>query len=180
MSPQAEVPKQEPKLIYEGPFAGMLKRLRLVSFTSSVLGVVGFPLTYVFGIPNSTISIAGQVVVVGTALLASLSSTAFLQLVTHPYVTQMHEHIPVASDGQRRFRATKLGYYGNAIVTEFALTDIKSVTVGQHPYATCQIGGDKKAYMYVHAKELADAPLRRLMTSDSPAAPAADPTAHKE
>jgi len=143
------------------------------------VGVVGFPLTYVFGIPNSTISIAGQVVVVGTALLASLSSTAFLQLVTHPYVTQVHEYLPVAPDGQRRFRATKLGLTGSAVLSEFRLADIQSVSSGQHPYATCQIGSNKKAYMYVHGKDMRDVGLRRLMTSDTapaPAAPAADTT----
>jgi len=174
VQPQVEVPKQEPKVIYEGPLAGTLHRLRVVSFTSSVVGVFGFPLTYIFGIPNSTISIAGQVVVVGTALFASLSSTAFLQLVTHPYVTKVEEYLPAAQDGQRRFRASKLTYSGKTSLTEFSLGDIKAVSSGQHPYATCQIGSGKKQYLYIHGKEMGDATLSRLMTSDmGPAGPAA-------
>ncbi len=151
-------------MIYEGPYANRLRRLRRLSVASSIIGGIGFPVTYVFGIPNSAVSMAGQIAIMGTTLFASLSSTAFLALVTHSYVTHLHELQPVPKDGQRRFRASRINMWGNPIVTEFTMADISKVTTSQNPYATCQA---KKDYMYFHGKEMHDPNLRIIMTNDS-------------
>jgi hypothetical protein len=73
------------KLVYEGQFGGKLKWLRRVSFASSLLSVTGIPIIVFSGIGGGSIPLAGQVVIVGTALFTSLSSTAFLHAGTHDY-----------------------------------------------------------------------------------------------
>ena len=160
-----------PVLIYEGPFAGTLKRLRRFSIASTTLAFVGFPLTAIFGIPNSSISLAGQVAVVGTSLLASVSSTFFLQLVTHPYVTQLYELKDASpregvenKDKERHFRAFRLNYFGNAVPVHFRLSELSKVQGSQHPYASCQANG---TFMYYHGSHVAESALRVLLTNDS-------------
>jgi hypothetical protein len=124
-SSDRELPTAQWKVVYEGPFEGTLKRLRRVSIASAIGSAIGLPVAYVFGIPSATISVAGQVGIVGTVLLSSLSSTFFLQLVTAPYVTRMYERIDSHSaeaeaeaeadaDASRSFRAERLNYFGNA------------------------------------------------------------------
>jgi hypothetical protein len=158
-------------LIYEGPFTGTLKRLRRFSIASTTLACIGFPLTAIFGIPNASISLAGQVAVVGTSLLASVSSTFFLQLVTHPYVTHLYElkDTGLGEEAEnkgkdRQFRAFRLNYFGNAVPVHFRLSELSKVQGSQHPYASCQANG---TFMYYHGSHVEDSTLRVLLTNDS-------------
>lgn len=156
-------------IVYEGPFAGMLKRLRRVSIVSTTVAFVGFPLTMVFGIPSASISLAGQLGVVGTSLLASASSTFFLQLITHPYVTELREikqeGVEVSGDQKdRQFLVSRLNYFGNTVQTQFNLSQVTKGVGKAHPYASCQADGQ---HLYLHGSELKDTSLRILMTNDS-------------
>ena len=149
------------KVIYEGSFAGTLKRLRRVSIVSAIGSAIGLPIAYVFGIPNASISIAGQVGIIGTVLVSSLSSTFFLQLVTSPYVTQLREW--EVSSSERCFRADRLNYFGNSVQTTFTLSEVSKVTSSRHPYASCVA---KDTYMYFHDQEKAlDPALRERVTN---------------
>jgi hypothetical protein len=150
------------KLMYEGPFTPILKRLRRVSIASAIGSAIGLPLAYVFGIPSATISIAGQVGIVGTVLISSLSSTFFLQLVTSPYVTQMRE-LEGGLGGVRFFRADRLNYFGNAIQVTFALSQVNKVTSSRHPYASCV--ANEETYMYFHGKDSLDDQLKQKLTN---------------
>jgi len=104
----------------------------------------------------------GQVAIGGTALLTSLSSTVFLQAVTHPYVTSMHEIIdesacendPIAV---RKFRATRLDIFGRFVSTDFVLSDAQRITGSAHPFASVQIKGQ---FFYIFGKNIDDVQIR--------------------
>jgi hypothetical protein len=154
-------------LVYEGPFTGMLRRLRRISIGTSAMSLIGFPLTFVFGIPNSSVSAAGQVAIVGTVLISSLSSTAFLHLVTNPYVTKLQEEVEnnsdTTSEADRRFKATKLNLLGNEIENQFYLSEVTKPTSRLAAYTSCCANNEN---MYIHGKELMkDESLRETLTT---------------
>ena len=158
------------KVVYEGPFEGTLKRLRRVSIVSAIGSAIGLPVAYVFGIPSASISMAGQVGIIGTVLLSSLSSTFFLQLVTSPYVTRLYElqgenaDADADTDKNRHFKAERLNYFGNALENRFVLAETSRVASTRHPYASCEAGG---TYMYYHGKAaLPDEKLRLALTNN--------------
>jgi len=153
-------------LIYEGIFAGKLRWLRRVSFLSSVVSMAGFPLVYLYGATTSSIPVIGQFMIVGTALFTSLSSTLFLQAITHPYVFQLHELIEERSEDTnevkeklRRFRASRLNVFGNATFCEFEISEAEKIAASVHPFATFKV---KNKLHYVFDVKKDEALNRRL------------------
>ena len=140
----------EPILIYEGIFAGKLRWLRRVSLLSSVVSMFGFPLVYFYGATTSSIPVIGQFMIVGTALFTSMSSTLFLQAITHPYVFQLHELRDETIDDKekrRKFLASRLNVFGNSTFCEFEISEAEKIAASVHPFATFKVK-DKLHYVF--------------------------------
>ena len=84
-----EVPKSKEIVHYEGEFMRRLRRLRRVSFGSTILGLMFLPLATT--LHSGVVPLAGQISIATTILVGSISSSIMLQLVTHPYVTKLEE-----------------------------------------------------------------------------------------
>ena len=157
-----------PIMIYEGKYSTKLWFLRVVSFGSSFFCCVGLPLGFSFTGMGGTVPIIGQVLIASTAMLISISSTTFLQLVTHPYTVALHELPQKLKEGEvlefenRQFRATRLNLLGKKITTEFCIKDASRIKTG-HPFASVKIKG---SYFYIFGRHIPDVPLRHALTSE--------------
>mmetsp|Transcript_11410 Transcript_11410/g.21065 ORF Transcript_11410/g.21065 Transcript_11410/m.21065 type:complete len:271 (-) Transcript_11410:88-900(-) len=75
----------QPLLLYEGPFASLTLRLKRLSLTSAVIGLVGLPALSVFQGAGS-IPATGQLAIIATAGATAIGSTALLGYCFSPYV----------------------------------------------------------------------------------------------
>eukprot|EP00985_Skeletonema_marinoi_P025331 scaffold18515_cov200-Skeletonema_marinoi.AAC.6 len=86
LSTTNEDKEKEPVVLYEGPFASLTLRLKRVSLTSAVIGIVGLPaLSFFYGAADS-VPATGQVAVIATAGLTAVGSTVLLGYCFSPYV----------------------------------------------------------------------------------------------
>lgn len=157
-----------PILIYEGKYSTKLRFLRIVSLGSSLFCCVGLPLGICFTGMGGTVPIVGQVLIGSTAALISISSTTFLQLVTHPYTVALHEMPQILKEGEvlefnkRQFRATRYNLLGKSVTTDFCIKDADRTKVG-HPFASVKIKG---LYFYIFGRHMSDVPLRHALTTE--------------
>jgi hypothetical protein len=94
-------------------------------------------LTYFEVIPPERISMVGQIAIFSTAAFTSLSSTIFLQVVTHPYVHSME---PVVDDsGKAAFIANRIDMLGRLVPSAFDYSKAEPVSGSQHPFANHKI-----------------------------------------
>ena len=151
--------------IYEGNFGSKLRSIRRLSAMSSIVSTIGFPIAISLG--NSTVMpLAGQIAMATTIIITSLSSTLFLQLVCHPYVTELDE-IPSAADIKangsskvdRRFRAKRLNIFGQSVVTEFNASEVNTIKQSIHPFASFKVG---ETVYYVHKGSVTDPTLKAI------------------
>jgi hypothetical protein len=77
-----------------------------------------------------------QLIVIGTAVTASLGSTMFLKLMSFPYVTKLEEirSAKMESEGgvafeDRKFVAYRISMFGREYGTEVLLRDVEPVKV---------------------------------------------------
>ena len=153
------------QVLYKGEFARKLTWLRRVSFASSVVSLIGIPTVAFIGIGGGSVPLVGQVMIVGTALFTSLSSTAFLHVVTTPYCESLVELSsgPGTATAEKRMRATRINIYGNLETTDFTLKDATKLTSGGHPFASVKI---KDRFFYIFGGKIEDVSLRRLLTNE--------------
>lgn len=156
------ISSNEKKLVYEGKFSNKLKWLRRISISSTVVSVFGFPIVFQFGAAAS-MPLVGQIMIAGTAILTSLSSTIFLQTITSPYVVKLFEVSMGSSTSQhRRFQATKITLFGTLTSTEFDLHGVEKVTSSStHPFATFRDADNR--YYYVFGDHLKDESLKTIL-----------------
>ena len=77
---------KEPVVLYEGPFSALTLRLKRVSLTSAVIGIVGLPaLSFFYGAADS-VPATGQVAVLATAGVTAVGSPVLLGYCFSPYV----------------------------------------------------------------------------------------------
>ena len=152
-------------VLYKGEFARKLTWLRRVSFASSVVSLIGIPTVAFIGIGGGSVPLVGQVMIVGTALFTSLSSTAFLHVVTTPYCVSLVElpSGPETSTSEKTMRATRLNIYGNLETTDFTRKDAIKLTSGGHPFASVRI---KDRFFYIFGGKIEDVSLRRLLSNE--------------
>ena len=115
---------------YIGTFGGTLKLLRRVSLCSATLSITSLPMMMVL---NGSAPTLPQLIVIGTAVTASLGSTLFLKLMSFPYVTKFEE---IASAGEkevvfedRKFIAYRISMLGMEYGTEVTMRDVEPVKV---------------------------------------------------
>lgn len=165
---EVETKVSTPVLIYEGKYSTKLRFLRIVSLGSSLFCCVGLPLGICFTGMGGTVPIVGQVLIGSTAALISISSTTFLQLVTHPYTVALHEMPQILKEGEvqefnkRQFRATRYNLLGKSVTTDFCIKDADRTKVG-HPFASVKIKG---SYFYIFGRHMSDVPLRHALTTE--------------
>jgi len=80
------------QLLYEGPFADLAFRLKVVSVTSAALGIVGIPL--LITLHSGDVPPIGQIAVGGSAMLGAVGSTVAMSFVFSPYITTL-ERVPI-------------------------------------------------------------------------------------
>lgn len=109
------------------------------------------------------LSMAAKLAIGGTAVFASLASTAILQAITFPYVTNLWL-LPGSSKAgsgdtpaDPRFRATTLNLLGNPVTKQFSLSEMDKIKVTSHPYANFRAGHD---YYYVRTAGIEPKALR--------------------
>jgi hypothetical protein len=96
-----EYSDDEPTLVYEGPFASLTLKLKRVSLTSAVIGLVGLPALSLFYGAGAVPAI-GQIAVIATAGITAVGSTALLGYCFSPYVHTLEvlpEKVTSESDG---------------------------------------------------------------------------------
>lgn len=162
-------PIKGPQIVYVGNFMGRLKWLRRVSIFSSMFSMSAFPLLVHYS--TSDIAMVGKVVIVGTAICTSLLSTVLLKLITEPYVGKLEEEHQSNSSSSisnsdshsdRTFIATRLNLFGNPITTKFAISQIQTVKVSIHPFASFKA---EENFYYV-GKDIKDEHLKKVLTYD--------------
>jgi len=143
--------KTSKKLLYEGKFAKKLQWLRRVSITSTAASLVGFSLAFFAGVAPSSIPLTGQVLIAGTAIATSLSSTIFLQTITSPYVAKLYvSHNKSGDQSPVLFEAYRITLLGNLVKFNFEKNQVEKVSASSHPFATFRAGGH---LFYVHGWE---------------------------
>lgn len=99
------------QLLYEGPFADLALRLKIVSVTSAALGLVGIPILITLN--TGDVPPIGQLAVGGSAMLGAVGSTVAMSFVFTPYVCKLeripirHCHFSKQNDGDEQERATQ-------------------------------------------------------------------------
>lgn len=79
--------------LYEGPFASLTLRLKRISLTSAVVGIVGLPALSLFYGSTASVPPTGQLAVIATAGITAIGSTAILSYCFSPYVHSL-ERLP--------------------------------------------------------------------------------------
>jgi hypothetical protein len=87
----------------------------------------------------------GMSAIIGTAVVMSVGSTAFLSAMSYPYVCKLEES-PNSTPEERKLIAHRLGLLGNSYPTEFRLSEVEKVKVVDHPFASFRV---KKDYFFV-------------------------------
>jgi hypothetical protein len=149
-------------LHYEGKFTNRLRRIRIISFTSSIVSTIGFPIAITIG-HSTTLPMPAQIAMATTIIITSLSSTAFLQLVCHTYVTRLEEvSSKKITDGRldRRFKAYKLNILGKEVATEFYASEVERLKKSVHPFATFKVG---QVIFYVNKPDVKDETVNEIL-----------------
>lgn len=108
----------------------------------------------VISLSGGDLSTAAKLAIGGTAVFASLASTAILHAITFPYVTNLwllpgdNKQRTDSAPSDPRFRATTLNLFGNPVTKQFSLSEMEKIKVTSHPYANFRVGKD---YYYVRA-----------------------------
>ena len=86
---------------------------------------------------HGTVPTLPQLVVIGTAVTASLGSTIFLKVMSYPYVTKFEEIHKYGKEDvtfeDRKFAAYRISMLGTEYPTEVVLKDIEHVKVWTSP-----------------------------------------------
>lgn len=154
------------KLVYQSKFGKKVKMLRRVSLISSLLSCCMLPAAVY--IDSGIMPVVGQVALVSTVMFSSLSSTAMLHVVVHPYVTELYEIFSpssvtiTAGKEVRKFEATRVDMMGNDRCTEFSLSEVEANP--SHPFASFKLknGG----YFYIFGKDILDGEIKYKLTKE--------------
>ncbi len=148
-------------VLYEGPLAAPLLRLKLVSITTCALGLIGLPLTAV--LYGASIPAVGQLAVGGTAILATTGSTVALSYCLSPYVHTLEQRIHLdrnTTSTDIMITATTRNIFARKVETTFhPQTNVMQYN-GWRPFCNFIAKG---VPMYIHPELLSDKRLCSLL-----------------
>lgn len=170
----------QPVLLYEGPFASLTLKLKRISLTSAVIGLVGLPaLSLYFG--SGTVPATGQIAVIATAGLTAVGSTALLGYCFSPYVHRLERLPGMASDSNSNgennnddatkheslLRITTRDIIARRVEVTFdPTTDVTSApSNNSRPFCNFMVKG---LPMYVHPEMIHDDKLRVQLVGEEP------------
>jgi hypothetical protein len=148
-------------VLYEGPLAAPLLRLKLVSITTCALGLIGLPLTAV--LYGASIPAVGQLAVGGTAILATTGSTVALSYCLSPYVhtlEQQIQHDRNTTSTDLMITATTRNIFARKVETTFHPQKDVVPYNGWRPFCNFIAKG---VPMYIHPELLSDKRLCSLL-----------------
>lgn len=162
------------QVIYEGPFAQLAFRLKAVSITTALVGVVGIP--FLIMIHSGDVPVAGQLAVGGSAILGAVGSTVAMDFVFSPYISTL-ERVPVrqchsnkeeSSEEQRAaqewlLKATTRNILSMKVETVFDPTTDVTPYSGIRPFCNFLAKGRP---MFVHPDLILDDTIRAQLVGD--------------
>jgi len=152
-------PEKEPALLYEGPFAALTLRLKRVSLTSAVIGIVGLPaLSFFYGAADS-VPATGQVAVLATAGVTAVGSTVLLGYCFSPYVHTLERVTPVEGADNYLLRMITRDIFARKIETIFdPTTDVTAPSSSNsRPFCNFMVKG---LPFYIHPELINNHDLR--------------------
>ena len=115
--------------------------------------------------------------ITGTVLFASASSTALLGLVVYPYVGRLYERVPAESSGEgdnhladskesadakeRTLIAERYNIFGNTVTTTFTLSQVEKDGI-MNPFASFKV--KNQGNYFVDGTVLKDSSLRKALS----------------
>jgi hypothetical protein len=121
--------------LYTAKFGPRIRFLRRFSFASS-LASTALLATVASGFSPSSMAIFGQYMIAGTGFLASVGGTAFVHMVTSPYVTSLRPYVLPGSSTppkDRSFEVTTLNLFGSDVKKTFSMSQVGESI---HPFAS--------------------------------------------
>jgi hypothetical protein len=175
------VDSKNSQLLYEGPFADLALRLKVVSVTSAALGIVGIPI--LMSLHTGEVPPIGQIAVGGSAMLGAVGSTVAMSFVFSPYVSKL-ERVPIRKchsdpvEGQNNdkeqasqewlLKATTRNIAAMKVETVFdPKTDVEQYS-GIRPFCNFVAKGIP---LYVHPELILDDELRVDLVGEEEATP---------
>ncbi len=152
-------PEKEPVIFYEGPFAALTLRLKRVSLTSAVVGIVGLPaLSFFYGAADS-VPATGQVAVLATAGVTAVGSTVLLGYCFSPYVHTLERVSPDEGADNYLLRMITRDIFARKIETVFdPTTDVTAPSSSNsRPFCNFMVRG---LPFYVHPELINNHDLR--------------------
>ena len=171
-STKNEEEQKDPSFLYEGPFAALTLRLKRVSLTSAVIGIVGLPaLSFFYGAADS-VPASGQIAVIATAGLTAVGSTVLLGYCFSPYVHTL-ERVAIADGGekdevddeQQLIRMVTRDILAREVVTVFnPKTDVTAPpSSNSRPFCNFMVNG---LPFYIHPQLIEDDKLRNQLVEE--------------
>ncbi|KAI8985253.1 hypothetical protein BDB01DRAFT_905653 [Pilobolus umbonatus] len=150
--------KTQPVTIYNGPLAGVAKKLKLFSITSLGLGTGISPFVFAIDVP---VPFVAKAALVGAAVITSAASTGLIQWVMSPYVTKITIPQPVAENElPTEMTIHTLSFTAKDMATTVPITAIEPASriftswmINDPTLATGRIGKKEvkpKTLLYVH------------------------------
>lgn len=152
-------PEKEPVVLYEGPFAALTLRLKRVSLTSAVIGIVGLPaLSFFYGAADS-VPATGQVAVLATAGVTAVGSTVLLGYCFSPYVHTLERVSPDEGPDNYRLRMVTRDILARRVETIFdPTTDVTAPSSSNsRPFCNFMVKG---LPFYIHPELINNHELR--------------------
>ncbi|KAG8468857.1 hypothetical protein KFE25_007375 [Diacronema lutheri] len=109
---QAADPPAAPQPVFDGPKAGILRLLKACSVANLAFSVVSSPAAVVLSTAGTPTT---RLLMMGTVVAFSVSTTALLHLATKPYVVSIHRVAP------SRVSVATVGFFGHARAREYEL-----------------------------------------------------------
>ena len=161
--------EDQPALLYEGPFAALTLRLKVISLTSAVIGIVGLPALSLFYGSAGSVPATGQVAVIATAGLTAVGSTALLSYCFSPYVHTM-ERLPADDESNRSGNSVRIitrDILARRVETIFdPTTDVSPPqSNNSRPFCNFMVNGVE---FYVHPELVHDQKLRVQLVGEDP------------
>ena len=119
------------KILYRGSFGEKIRMLRRLSLSSTVVSTLALPVTQHFVPDLISLSLVGQIAIFSAISLSSLTSTVFLQAVTHAYVHSMNTH-PGNLD---IYMINRISWLGRLVQDNVNKGHLKAITSSEHPFA---------------------------------------------